>query len=186
MPKLKDRLTVELGNWQERLPRMWKQHYQDVELNFDAIDPDATLNRNERIWPQESAGPAGAHVFKALKDLSPAEIRVVIFGNDPFTRLEQATGRSFEQGDLSSWTRDFDKISPSLKSLLAAVLATDKNLTDFPLEDRRGVYSYSNPPFGKKPLWLAHRALELVLKTGQSTLPSPKQIFGHWASQGVL
>lgn len=110
----------------------------------------------------------------------------MIFGNDPYTRLSQATGRSFEQGDLSNWVRDFETISPSLKTLLAAAAATGPVSANYPLLDRRGTYDYKKPPFGRRPLWISHLALELALRHRSLLLPSPRSIFRHWTSQGVL
>lgn len=55
--------------------------------------------------------------------MRPEEVSVVIFGNDPYTRVEQATGRSFEQGNLTDWVKDVQvrrRISPGLKSILCA------------------------------------------------------------------
>lgn len=203
MATLESRLRSELGNWRERLPEAWRPCFANVELNFDAVDAGTTLDSNEQIWPQETnpGGPAGAHVFKALHDLRPEEIRVVIFGNDPYTQLNQATGRSFEQGNLISWTPDpkdlKSRFSPSLKTLIAAALATSGAGAKYPLVDRRVVFNpdeFKNDPndkwgkwnYGPNPLWISHLAVELCLSSGEFNVPSPQQIFAHWSKQGVL
>jgi hypothetical protein len=72
-------------------PRDMARAFDGVELPFDAIPPLP----GGAIWP--------ANVFRALNDLDPAHVRAVIFGNDPYTKVEQATGRSFEQGDIGDW-----------------------------------------------------------------------------------
>lgn len=203
MSTLESRLRSELGNWRTRLPEVWQPHFASVELNFGAVDAGTTLESNEQIWPQETnpGGPAGAHVFKAFHDLRPEEIRVVIFGNDPYTQLNQATGRSFEQGNLTSWAPDpkdlKSRFSPSLKTLLAAALATTGLGAKYPLVDRRVVFNQDefkydpNDKWGKwnygpNPLWISHLALDLCLSGGEVKVPSPQQIFAHWSKQGVF
>jgi len=182
MAKLSDRLRAELGGWRKMLSPGWRPHFKDTELAFDAVDPNATLASGEMIWPQRTAASPRAHLFKALKDLSPAEVRVVIFGNDPYTRVEQATGRSFEQGDLSDWVKDAQvrrRISPSLKSILCAAAATDKANSSYDLTSRKVLDD------GEEE-WLAHAELTRGLIAGKIKLPPPTQIFDYWAKQGVL
>ena len=89
---------------------------------------EAELKPVERIWPQRTEAAPAAHVFEGWKDLRPAGTRVTVFGNGPYMRAEQATGRSFEQGVLSDWMKDSRvrrHISPSLKSILCAAAAGD-------------------------------------------------------------
>ena len=203
MSTLESRLRSELENWRTRLPEAWQSHFADIELNFAAVDAGMMLNSNEQIWPQETnaGGPAGAHVFKAFHDLRPEDIRVVIFGNDPYTQLEQATGRSFEQGNLTNWIEDTknpkSRFSPSLKTLIAAALATSSLGAKYPLVDRRVVFNpdeFKYDPtdkwgkwnYGPAPLWISHWALQLCLASGEVKLPPPEQIFGYWSKQGVL
>lgn len=182
MAKLSDRLRAELGDWREMLSPGWRPHFKNTELAFDAVDPAATLAPNERIWPQRTPTSPKAHVFKGLRDLSPAQVRVVIFGNDPYTRVEQATGRSFEQGDLSNWLKDAQvrrRISPSLKSILCAAAATDKANAGYDLT------SVEDLDDGEEE-WLAHTELTRGLIDGKIKLPPPSEIFTRWAKQGVL
>ena len=182
MAKLSNRLRAELGGWRQMLSPSWKPYFKDTELAFDAVDPNATLAPGEKIWPQRTDASPRAHLFKALKDLAPAEVRVVIFGNDPYTRVEQATGRSFEQGDLSDWEKDTQvrrRISPSLKTIVCAAAATDKANASFNLVSREDLDD------GEEE-WLAHAELTRGLIAGKIKLPPPTRIFDHWAKQGVL
>lgn len=182
MAKLSKRLQDELGNWKKILPVTWRPYFKDVQLAFDALDPSAELKPEERIWPQRTESAPGAHVFKALKDLRPEEVRVVIFGNDPYTRVEQATGRSFEQGDLTDWIKDVQvrrRISPSLKSIVCAAAATDKTNADYDLTSLQDLDDGDEE-------WLAHTELAKGLVAGKIKLPAPSKVFSYWASQGVL
>ena len=182
MAKLADRLRSEFKNWKTLLPAGWKPHFKDVDLGFAEVDPAAEIQPDEIIWPQRTPSAPNAHVFKALKDLRPEAVRVVIFGNDPYTRVEQATGRSFEQGDLTDWLKDVQvrrRISPSLKSIVCAAAASDKANAEYDLTSRLDLDD------GEEE-WRAHAELTRGVVAGQIKLPAPKEIFGYWAKQGVL
>jgi uracil-DNA glycosylase len=195
---LRDRLQAELGNWRERLPIGWRDEFGDIALNFDAVDQQSELAPDEAIWPQEHSVNKTARLFKALDDLRPREVRVVIFGNDPYTKITQATGRSFEQGDVTDWARDIrmrGRISPSMQSIVAAAAATDRKTARYSLCDARMVYDEPDAKKAPKdtatasraqPLWFSHVELARAFADGAIELPEPRKIFKHWASQGVL
>lgn len=191
MARLQDRLNDELNDWFERLPASWQEHFDDVTLDFDAVDDDAELDDDERIWPLETNrdGPDGCHLFKAFNDLDPSEVRVIIFGNDPYTKLNQATGRSFEQGNLASWNEDLlvpGRVSPSLKSLICAAVATNRGSAGYQLTDARQMIEANKTKGRRQPTWFSHVELAQALADGAVKPPSPKKIFTHWAKQGVL
>lgn len=191
MASLEDRLREELEDWFGRLPAAWRPHFEDVMPDFDAVDDSAELEDHEQIRPQETnaGGPAGAHLFKAFYDLAPSEVRVVIFGNDPYTRLSQATGRSFEQGDLTDWAYDImleRRISPSLKSLVCAAAATDPKSAGYGLTDRRKMIDAESTEGRRQPVWFCHIELARAFNDGAISLPAPTDIFAYWAGQGVL
>ena len=197
MATLKSRLKKELEDWFSRLPRAWQPHLKGTELDFDGVDACAMLKPNEKIWPLATGGPKGAHLFKALRDLNPNQVRAVIFGNDPYTKREQATGRSFEQGDLTDWKTDMRlrrRISDSLKSILCAAAATNPALKDYSLIDQRYVYDDYNEEIcnfchkkqESQPLWFCHVELARGFIDGKIAFPSPSRIFRYWARQGVL
>lgn len=192
MAKLSFRLKKELQDWRQRLPASWRPHFDGVELAFDQVDGDATLAAGEKIWPQEGAGPPGTHVFKAFKGLGPDDVKVVIFGNDPYTRIEQATGRSFEQGDVSSWAKDlpsWGKVSPSYQSILCAACATSASAEGLDLTSNKPFFT-DPPPSDRvwkgRPLWWCHVELARGLRGKRLQLPAARSIFKHWAEQGVF
>lgn len=172
MSSLALRLSRELADWRDRLPPAWRPHLPDGCLSFQGLPASPVLPPENPIWPQEGAGPRGAHVFKALRDLPPTRVRVVIFGNDPYTRLAQATGRSFEQGDLTDWRVDLRvprRVSPSLASIVAAALHAG----------------------GTRVPGLTGTRLQSVLRGMVAAgrpfpLPPPHRVFSSWARQGVL
>lgn len=140
-----------LGSWRSTLPAEWRSRFDGVELRFDAIPPLP----GSAIWP--------SNVFRALHDLDPAHVRAVIFGNDPYTKVEQATGRSFEQGDIADWKTQIRtrRVSPSLRSILQAAV-----LTKFPSVPRTEI--------ARK------------IEKGEIVLPAPPGVWPGWAKQGVL
>jgi uracil-DNA glycosylase len=149
---LRSDLQAMLGTWHSKLPTAWRPRFDGIELDFDAVAPSLP---GGAIWP--------AHFFRAFHDLDPVRVRAVIFGNDPYTRVEQATGRAFEQGDITDWQAQIQtgRVTPSLRSLVQAAV-----LTKFPLVPR----------------------LDIVprIASGAITLPAPPDLFPGWGTQGVL
>ena len=99
MGKLTTPLRDELGQWKRLLPPSWMLHFRDVELNFEAVDTNAELKTDAQTWPPRNP------------------------------LVEQATARSFEQGNLTDWLKDIKvrrQISPSLKSIVCTAAATNK------------------------------------------------------------
>jgi uracil-DNA glycosylase len=104
-------------------------------------------------------------VFKAFDRLRPRDVRAVIIGQDPYTKVSQATGRAFEQGDIGDWSHGVTK---SMKSLLLT-LATERT------GDEKYFASAAWP------------VLRDDLEAGVLTLPpSPTALFDAWEDQGLL
>ena len=61
--------------------------------------------------------PGGSHIFRALDDLLPEQVRVVVIGQDPYPQVSQGTGRAFEQGNLGRWTSKSPQLVPSLRRI---------------------------------------------------------------------
>lgn len=191
MASLAERLRAELGDWHERLPQAWRDSFDEVQLAFDAVDDEAELADDEAIWPQETndGGPEGAHLFKAFAGMAPKDVRVVVFGNDPYTRISQATGRSFEQGDLKDWAEDLQvarRVSPSLRSLICAAVATSPQAAGYQLTDLRQLQEADERAGRRQPTWFAHVELDRLVADNVVGYPSPTEIFDYWAGQGVL
>lgn len=120
MTSLREFMECELKNWQSSLlPQCWREDVGDVCLNFDALD--RTTNENEMILC-DNIWPRGHNIFKAFHQVCPNDVRVVIFGNEPYSKACRSTGRAFEQGDISSFNAE--NIADSLRGLILAVLMT--------------------------------------------------------------
>ena len=162
-----------LDGWKSDLPDGWRDEFDGVNLGFDAIDPDLTLEPWEPIFPvrrgQVFPGmPKGAHLLRAFDGLGPNHVRCVILGQDPYPDPGFATGRAFEAGNLSSW-RELDKMfSRSLRAFLQMLLAARSR-------DMTFARSFDDWP----------RALEAI-EQGDQAIESPDRLADHLESQGVL
>ena len=146
---LRDDLAALLHAWRPELPPAWRPAFAGVELPFHAIP----ALPGGAIWP--------ASFFRAFRDLDPRRVRAVIFGNDPYTRVTQATGRSFEQGDVTDWKAQIrtKRVSPSLRNIVVAAVRTK---------------------VGPKP------GLEIAKSIASGETALPADLFARWAAQGVL
>lgn len=167
-------LRAALDSWRERLPESWTEDFADVDLAFDEFDVCSLGARPQEFWPTDSRSTTAdtCSPFKPLHDLSPAEVRVVIIGRDPYPKRAQATGRSFEQGDLVNWAVAFRTphlLSTSLRRIALAAAAFREG------EDRADRVGVADRP-----------ALLQALRYGRSGVTPPDRCFGEWAGQGVL
>ena len=172
MPSLFDEMTQYLHRWRDELPTAWCGRLDSVEPNFDAIPRNVLIDRDARIVP---ARRNRGGVFHALEGIDPSNVVAIVIGNDPYPDPCRATGRSFEQGDLTDWNDDLaepGRVTPSLLSLVCAFAAL--------LPDAEGL--------GLDRGDLANRREKLLcgLRNGQVVLPSPWTMFENLTGQGVL
>ena len=172
MPKLLDEMERYLDRWQGDLPTAWRKRLDGVAPDLDAIPGDASLDLAAEIVPlRQNRG----RVFYALEGIDPSDVNAVILGNDPYPDPIRATGRSFEQGDLTDWTEDLGepgRVTRSLLSLVCAVAALRPDakapaLDGSGLCDRRG-------------------KLLCGLQKGEVVLPPARSMFENLTGQGVL
>jgi uracil-DNA glycosylase len=172
---LRDALRVFLKDWRDDLSPAWRDVLADVSPAFDDVRADLLLRSTtaeERIYPGRKGqllpgAPAGAEVFRALARLAPADVKAVVIGQDPYTRIAQATGRAFEQGDLTSWTAQGIPVAPSLKRLLQ-ITAFQRTRDD------------SFLVAGGWP------KVAQLLKAGTLAIETPVALFDRWERQGVI
>ena len=160
-----------LQNWRSDLSPAWSAALAGIEPNVAAIDPALMLNPGEVVFPaRKGKPPAGArtdsHIFRALDSISPKDVRVVVMGQDPYTHVEQATGRSFEQGDLSDWLGK-PKVTPSLRRILQSL----------------AVHRSGNAAYAITGGW---KLLVDDLRSGKLKIEPSRQLWDHWQTQGVI
>lgn len=170
--RLRQALEVLLDGWRSDVSADWRDLLAGVEPDFAGVAANLELDAGETIFPgRKGAAPAGAradsHIFRALDGVRPQDVSVVVMGQDPYTKVAQATGRSFEQGDLSDWFGT-PRVAPSLKRMIQA-LATSRTGDERYLAGAGG--------------W--QRILDDI-HASRLSIPAPLPLWDHWQSQGVL
>lgn len=170
MPLLRQALGSYLDNWRDDLPPHWRPWFNGVEPDLAAVAPHLTLEPSETIIPGRKAklpshAPAGSHLFHALDGCRPEEVRAVVLGQDPYPKLQRATGRSFEQGDLLAWQGN---VAESLRRIV-------QTLAQHRLPNG-GYVAHDNAWPGTLTSILAH----------QPALETPPALFDRWSAAGVL
>jgi uracil-DNA glycosylase len=169
---LRDAMRALLDGWRGDVAPAWSAALAGVEPDLDAVRADLALGDGEVVFPgRKGRPPAGArpdaHVFRALDGVAPADVRVVVMGQDPYTRVEQATGRSFEQGDLRDWLGK-PRVTPSLRRIVQALARR-----------RTGELSYLDGRGG----W---GRVVSDLRSGALAIEDPRALWDRWQRQGVV
>lgn len=169
---LRDALDDLLNGWRSDIDDRWKSIFVGIEPDIAGVPTNLEVNAGEVIFPgRKGHAPMGArsdsHIFRALDGIGPDDVSVVVIGQDPYQKVSQATGRSFEQGDLTDWL-GHPTVSPSLKRIIQSLAAF-----------RSSDVAYSNGGAG----WT-----KLLQDIGNSTIqvPGPLPLWDKWQGQGVL
>ena len=165
MPRLRDKLIPYLNGWRSGLSDDWLGRLGNVRPNLRAIREGTLFTEDMRIVPNRD------RVFYSLNGIDPSSVKVVIIGNDPYPDPYRATGRSFEQGDVTDWIEGLDvggRVTPSLLGLVYASAALS----------HRGLCIHEFNDYRQR----LRRALQCRLVV----LPGPNAMFGNLAAQGVL
>lgn len=166
-------MTQFLKDWRDDLSAEWNKVLDGVEPDSAAVRENLTFSDAEPIFPGRKnkpigGAPVGAHIFHALDGIRPRDVRVIVVGQDPYPKISQATGRSFEQGDLTDWPANQKVIADSLQRIMQVLLVA-----------RTGNAAYG----GSDANWtrvIADR------QSGALTLESPKALFDGLQKQAVL
>ncbi|MFI5014213.1 MAG: uracil-DNA glycosylase [Hyphomicrobiales bacterium] len=170
---LRDAMRAVLADWRCDLDPAWREVVGGVELAFDQIDPDLTLEVWEPIFPARRGkpfpgAPRGAHLFRAFDGLEPSVVRCVILGQDPYPCPAFATGRAFDAGNVASW-RELEKMfSTSVRTVMQLICAA-----------RTGDASYARST-SEWPRLLAD------IESGRIALEPAAKLADRWVRQGVL
>ena len=170
---LKTAMQRVLEGWIEDLDPSWRALFADVQLGFDAVDAELSLEEWEPIFPTRRSklfpgAPPGAHMLRAFDDIAPDQVRCIILGQDPYPEPGFATGRAFEAGNLATW-RELDKMfSKSVRAFLQLAVAA-----------RSGDASFARS-FADWPATLK------ALEAGEAGFRAPADLVPRWLEQGVL
>jgi len=166
---LRDALGDFSLNWRDDLSPKWRAVLAGVSPDALGVLDTLTFAATEPVYPTRrnvvlAGARADAHVFRAFDGVEPSQVRCVLIGQDPYPALSRATGRSFEQGDLDAWMAKAASVASSLRVLLRMLVAARTgNATVLKM-------SWSN----------------FVKFTASMPLESPRELFDHLQSQGVL
>lgn len=127
-------LTAHLEqDWREDLEPVWLECFAGDEaipnilemLNDDHVaDPPALFPERLQLEHPRRADeviPVERYMTRAFDRLTPAAVKVVVFGQDPYPRYGSATGRAFEDGAWNGTGRETE--ANSLKRLLQSAAA---------------------------------------------------------------
>lgn len=192
---LRAALDETMSDWQQALPEPWRPVFRNVSLNSAGVparwrhDPWVPIfpvfKHRETRKVFQAGGirrtdqvnlvgvPYFAHTFRALL-VPPDNVRVVIVGQDPYPDITDATGQSFEQGNLRGWVQDAHWVAGSLKPILMVAAA-----------EHTGNSAYAQP----KPSRYADPGWNLLvnrLATKKLKLAPPDKLFPAYQKQGVL
>jgi uracil-DNA glycosylase len=171
--RLQDALSALLAGWRSDLDPAWRAVLDGVEPDFAGVAADLDVADGEVIFPgRKGRAPAGArpdaHVFRALDGITPDDLSVVVMGQDPYTQVTQATGRSFEQGDLRDWLGK-PKVTPSLRRMIQALAAVRS--------PGKPAYLDSAGGWGR---------IVDDIRAGVLQIEPPRELWDLWQRQGVM
>ncbi|MBJ6373659.1 hypothetical protein [Sedimentitalea arenosa] len=93
------------SDWRVDLPAEWQGIFADCKalaINAPGL-VGIDLPEGTPIFPQRrgqglDSAPQGSHLCRAFDGIAPANVRVVVLGQDPYPDVARATGRAFEDG----------------------------------------------------------------------------------------
>jgi uracil-DNA glycosylase len=170
--ELRGALQRLFATWKDDLSPGWRAFFGDAEVDpsripaagLPLVPPSDVIFPGRKALPPKGARP-DAHVARAFDGITPAKVRVVVIGQDPYLHVDQATGRSFEQADVGA---SLGGASPSLRRILQAVALVRTG-------DRRYVDGAS-----------AWQRLLAARSDGTLDLAAPLPLWDRWQKAGVI
>lgn len=170
MTSLRTALQAHLADWRNDLSADWRSALAQVEPDFTAVPADMPLAAGDVIFPlrkghTDPRAPAGSHLFRALDGLKPSDVRCVLLGQDPYPRIDRATGRSFDQGGLASWNGE---VAESLRRIIQTLV------------------QHRQPDPKYRPHDDAWPETRQNIAAGSPAIEAPAALFDRWQAAGVL
>ncbi len=157
---MREFLRKQLADWQDDLPQAWQEVFANAQADFGAVPNDIEIP--QRVFPLARARAASIdrHLLRAFEHIEPANVRVILIGQDPYPDENRATGRAFDDGAAVNVT---DTTSPSLKLIVQSAASLCLHRAELA---------------GNAAGWDTIRA--------ELALPSMAEMFDGLAAQGVL
>ena len=159
-------LSKALVDWEKDLPGAWRIILDGVQLNFEDRSFDCPTHPGEIIIPRRKRAEApdssqNAHIFRALEGIYPPGGSRRHSRARPVPNPAWATGRAFEQGNLSEWPENPKSIAASLRRIVQVLAAA-----------RTGKAAYVSNDGGWKQLIRD-------MQDGMLDLEPPRKLFDH-------
>lgn len=106
--QLRELLERKFSSWSRRYKSTWSSVLYGIRPDPGSVPGNLWVGDDVPLIPRPhyfSNPPSWNqfHTMRALDRVRPAQVKVVILGQDPYPRRRQATGRGFEQGDFQWW-----------------------------------------------------------------------------------
>ena len=162
-----------LAAWDRDLPAPWRKALRETRLDWNSPELDGDLLPGEIVFPGRKgkpipAAPRGSHLLLAFEHTDPFQVRAVILGQDPYPNPAWATGRAFEQGNLTEWPDEPRQVAASLRRLVQAIAAARTGDANYVRNDR------------------AWSKLVADARIGRLSLEPPRRFFNQLEREGVL
>lgn len=138
-----------------RLPNSWET-WLDQYINFNTFynDLDKFVDRFDTIMPEHDK------VFNVFTKMRPEEVRCVLYGEDPYPRIQSAIGIAFWDAEIETW--DDKTNGNSVKNILKGLLIA------------KGWADYSTP-------------IDVCRRIAKNNnFLNPPQLFKRWLNQGIF
>ena len=173
MPSLQQTMIRFIRVWRADLPPQWVRWLGQLAPNPNHINPALTIAQGTPVLPGRRMNPLqnsppNSHVFRAFDGISPVDVRVVFLGQDPYPRVNRATGRAFEQGDLRAWSQTNPSATSSVRRIAQEAASVRSGNQNYRM--RRGGWT----------------RLKNAIHQGNLIFPTPQVLFNSWERQGIL
>lgn len=138
-----------------KLPESWELFLSPyLDINTLYVDLQTLVSQSEEIIPNPE------QIFNVFRYMEPEQVKVVLFGEDPYPRRSSANGVAFWDAEIKTWNNKTN--GNSLKNILKAMLVS------------KGLAVYQTP---------ISECRELA---NENNYVTPPELFEQWLDQGIL
>jgi len=201
---MRDHLT----QWRDHIPAQWTEMLDGMNPDFEANARGLDINHD---FPTGPAFPPLLRnhdvpsLFRTFREIEPAQVRVIVVGQDPYPEPNRATGRAFED-----WAVQNGEVADSCKRFLQSALTCEidnpqvdqsdadwavvRNSVARHLPDRASMTRYFDRLAGQGVLFLNvawtftefARDPEITRKKQMSRIQSAHQALWHPVTKGLI
>ena len=115
---LRNHMRDHLTQWRDHIPAQWTEMLDGMNPDFEANARGLDINHD---FPTGPAFPPLLRnhdvpsLFRTFREIEPAQVRVIVVGQDPYPEPNRATGRAFED-----WAVQNGEVADSCKRGVSA------------------------------------------------------------------